>query len=163
MKWFSNPQTVEELKKQYKKLAFEHHPDRGGNEEHMKEINAEYDKLFEQLKNTHSSPDGKTYTTKAETDETPEEFRAVINRLISLEGVQVEICGSWLWVSGNTYPHRETLKHLKFRFSKSKTAWYFHDTNYRKRNNKSFTLDEIRDLFGSELVTSQPQLKLEVV
>jgi len=57
--WFSSPQTVEELKKQYKRLAFRHHPDRGGNAEHMKEINAEYDKFFERLKNIHSTSDGR--------------------------------------------------------------------------------------------------------
>lgn len=30
MKWFNNPETLEDLKKQYKKLAFQNHPDRGG-------------------------------------------------------------------------------------------------------------------------------------
>ena len=42
MKWFNNPTTAEELKKQYRKLAMQHHPDLGGNEDDMKEINAEY-------------------------------------------------------------------------------------------------------------------------
>lgn len=31
MKWLNNPQTLEELKKQYKRLAMMHHPDVGGN------------------------------------------------------------------------------------------------------------------------------------
>jgi curved DNA-binding protein CbpA len=44
--WFTNPQTLEELKKQYKKLVFANHPDRGGRVEDMQEINAEYEKLF---------------------------------------------------------------------------------------------------------------------
>lgn len=30
MKWFNNPETLEDLKKQYKKLAFQNHPDRDG-------------------------------------------------------------------------------------------------------------------------------------
>ena len=46
MSWFSNCQTLEELKKLYKQLVFKHHPDRGGNEELMKQINVEYDKIF---------------------------------------------------------------------------------------------------------------------
>lgn len=41
MKWFSNPQTLEQLKKQYKKLAIQHHPDVGGSVTNMQEINAE--------------------------------------------------------------------------------------------------------------------------
>ena len=45
MKWFSNPETLEDLKKQYHRLAMKHHPDVGGTEQAMKEINAEYEKL----------------------------------------------------------------------------------------------------------------------
>ena len=41
MKWFNNPRTLEELKKQYKKLAVAHHPDLGGNTADMQEINNE--------------------------------------------------------------------------------------------------------------------------
>ena len=40
MKWFNNPETLEDLKKQYKKLAFQNHPDRGGKTSDMQEINA---------------------------------------------------------------------------------------------------------------------------
>lgn len=43
MKWFNNPETLEDLKKQYKKLVFKHHPDKGGKTADMQEINAEYD------------------------------------------------------------------------------------------------------------------------
>lgn len=50
MKWFSNPQTLEELKQQYKKLALKHHPDLGGNTADMQGINNEYDILFAKLK-----------------------------------------------------------------------------------------------------------------
>ena len=38
--------TTEEVKKAYKKLALEHHPDRGGNEERFKEISEAYNKLL---------------------------------------------------------------------------------------------------------------------
>ena len=69
MKWFNNPQTLEELKKQYKQLALKHHPDIGGNLKDMQEINTEYDQLFEKLKNIHRSAEGRTYTSKEETTE----------------------------------------------------------------------------------------------
>ena len=102
MKWFNNPQTLEELKKQYKQLVFKHHPDKGGKTSDMQEINAEYDSLFARLKNVHKSADGKTYTAREETKETPEAFREILEKLSHLDGIEIEICGSWLWITGNT-------------------------------------------------------------
>ena len=81
MLWFDNPQTVEELKKQYKKLAFEHHPDRGGNAEHMKQINAEYGIVFERLKNIHSTSDGKTYTARLDQSSPSDEIGKTVTIL----------------------------------------------------------------------------------
>lgn len=163
MKWFNSPKTLEELKTQYKKLAMKHHPDMGGTESDMKEINAEYDSLFDELKNVRKSAAGETYTTKTETKETPNEFKNIINTLISLEGIKIEICGTWLWITGNTYAHRKALKELHFRFSKSKSAWYYHTEDYKKTSNKTFTLNQIRDLYGSETISKEPQLKLQIV
>lgn len=164
MKWFNNPKSLEELKKDYKRLAMKHHPDvSGGNDADMKEINAEYDMLFVTLKNVHQNASGETYTTKTETAETPDEFKDIIDALIRLNGIKIEICGSWLWITGNTYPHRKALKELHFRFSKSKTAWYYHTADYKKTNNKTFTMEQIRDLYGSETVAAEPQLKLQIV
>lgn len=163
LRWFSNPETLEELKKQYKKLAMKFHPDMGGNESDMKEINSEYDLLFERLKNVHQSAAGETYTSKTETTETPNEFKDIINSLINLESITIEICGSWLWITGNTYPYRKALKELHFRFSRSKTAWYYHTADYHKTSNRQFTLNQIRDLYGSETVLEKPQLKLQLV
>ena len=161
MKWFNNPETLEDLKKQYKKLVFKHHPDMGGKTSDMQEINAEYEKLFAKLKNVHKSASGETYTAKEETTETPEEFREILEKLIHLEGIDIEICGSWIWITGNTYNNREALKSLKFKYSKNKNAWYFHKEGYHKHSKKSFSLDEIRDLWGSEKVRTERQETLQ--
>lgn len=39
MKWFKNVTTLEELRKQYKKLLKSHHPDNGGTVSDMQERN----------------------------------------------------------------------------------------------------------------------------
>lgn len=162
MKWFNpTPRTLEELKKQYRVLAMKHHPDCGGNTADMQAINAEYDILFNELKDIHTAADGSTYT--ATTTETSEQFKNIINRLIVLEGINIEIIGSWLWVTGNTYQHKEVIKSLMFRWSNSKKAWYFHGNDYRKTSRKTFTLDEIRSLYGSQTVVNKPPLKLTIV
>lgn len=163
MKWFSNPQTLEELKKQYKQLAVKHHPDKGGSTTDMQEINAEYDRLFDRLKNVHKNAEGQTYTTTSETTETAEDFKDIVNRLIQFNGVHIEICGSWIWVTGCTIAYREQLKELKFRWSKSKVAWYYRREDYHKTTKRTYTLEEIRDLYGSETIKAEPQLKLAIV
>ena len=160
MKWFNNPQTLEDLKKQYKRLAMLHHPDRGGNTADMQEINNEYDELFQQLKNVHKAANGSTYKTRGEGSEKAEDFRQVIDVLIRLNGLKIEICGSWIWVTGDTLSHKTALKSLKFKWSRNKKAWYFHGTEYHKFSKKSFTLNEIRDMYGSEVVESAQPLRI---
>lgn len=47
MKWFKNVTTVEELRKEYRRLLKLYHPDNeNGSVEVTQEINAEYDRLF---------------------------------------------------------------------------------------------------------------------
>mgnify|MGYP002660761647 FL=1 len=114
--YIKNVSTLEELKKMYKKLALEMHPDCGGNEEEMKVLNNEYDELFKKLKNTHRNFEGETYTK--ETTETPEEFKEIIEKLFKLkmEQVEIEIIGSFIWLTGNTKPYKDELKAMSFRY-----------------------------------------------
>ena len=44
--YFTNINSFADLKSQYRSLAMANHPDRGGSEEAMKAINAEYDRLY---------------------------------------------------------------------------------------------------------------------
>jgi len=46
MKYFKNINTIEELKDEYRRLAFVNHPDIGGNVETMQEINAEFELAY---------------------------------------------------------------------------------------------------------------------
>ena len=148
MKYFTNCKTAEDVKKQYRENARKYHPDLGGDPEQFKEMHAEYEQIFNRLKNTHKNAEGKTY--EKATDETPEQFASIINALIRLKGIEVEICGSWIWVSGNTREHKDILKDLHFKWANRKQAWYFHFEPYRKRSRRELSLDEIRDMFGSQ-------------
>ena len=155
MSYFTNCKTAEELKKAYRTWAKKLHPDLGGNAEEFKQMQNEYEKLWERLKNVHQNAQGETYTK--ETDETPQEFIHIINVLITLVGVEVEICGKWIWVSGNTKAHKETLKQLKFKWAHKKQAWYYHAEPYKKKSHVDYTLDEIRDMFGSQKYDKQQE------
>ena len=157
MKWFESPQTLEELKKQYKKLAMKYHPDLGGNAEAMKEINNEYEKLFLNLKDVHKKANGEFYSS--ENSETAFEFMDIIEKLIHMDGIVIEICGSWIWITGETKPHKDSLKALAFRWSNSKKAWYYHKGEYHKKSSKKMSLDDIRDCYGSEKVNADSVVK----
>ena len=148
MKYFENCKTAEELKKAYRTWAKKLHPDLGGDTEEFKVMQNEFEKAWERLKNVHVNSEGKQYTK--ETTETAEEFIHIIEVLTRLNGVEVEICGNWIWVSGNTKEHRGILKQLNFKWAHKKQAWYYHSEPYRKRSRRELTLEEIREMFGSE-------------
>jgi curved DNA-binding protein CbpA len=143
------PQTLEELQSQYRKLAFVHHPDRGGNAETMKAVNNEYDELFPRLKNIHATKDGETYTARQETTETADQFKDLISELMRMDDIIIEVIGCFVWVTGNTRPNREQLKALKFQWHSKKLAWFLAPENYRKRSRKDYDLEEIRSMYGS--------------
>lgn len=58
MKYFKNVTSYEDLKNQYRGLLKANHPDNGGNEETMKEINIQYDALFAIWKNRQEEKTG---------------------------------------------------------------------------------------------------------
>lgn len=114
----SDIQTLEELKKEYHCLCLMLHLNVGGSDDEMKIFNAEYETLFECVKNIHVNKDGETY--EKETDEMPEEFQWLIAELLKLDDIVIEIIGCFVWVSGNTKHHKERLKELKFKWHSKK-------------------------------------------
>lgn len=161
MKYFKNIETLEDLKKEYKKQALKLHPDLNMGEDTTKnfqEMQNEYEKVFNIVKNIRRNEKGEKYTT--ETTETMEEFKDVIDKIIHFKNVNIEIIGSWIWLTGDTKTYKETIKELGFRWSKNKIAWYYHKEKFRKRSNKLFTLDDIREKFGSEKVQNTYQYEL---
>lgn len=150
MKWFKDVSSIEELRKRYKELLKKHHPDNGGNEENMKELNAEYDRLYARISHENKA-DGEstTYDNKAEN----EAFKTVINDIIHINA-DIEIIGSWLWVHGG-YEYRELLKSVGFKFAPKKKCWCWHYGTYKRHHGKEVSLDEIRMKYGSQTVHSK--------
>ena len=143
------PKTLEELKKQYRKLVFTHHPDKGGDAEKMKAVNNEYDKLFKILKDVHQTKDGETYTSKQTSAETADQFKDLINELMKMDDIEIEIIGCFVWVTGNTRAYKDKLKELKFQWHSKKTAWFLKPENYRCKSRKNYEFDEIREMYGT--------------
>lgn len=147
MKYFTNCSNLDNLKKEYRRLTMIHHPDHGGDTATMAAINNEYAERFQILKNQHNAAADEAH----QTTEAPEEFIAIINELLKYPGLIVELCGSWLWISGDTRPVKEQLKAAGCRWSSNKKMWYWHhaeDGAHWSRGKKS--MNQIRQKYGSQ-------------
>lgn len=117
----------------------------------MKEINNEHDRLFEELKAKHNAKADEFH----QTTETAEEFREIIEALLNLDGLVVELCGSWLWISGQTMKHKDALKAAGCRWSSNKKMWYWrHEEEGRRWHKGNRTIGEIRTKYGSQVFTA---------
>lgn len=147
MKYFAACTTLEELKKEYRRLAMIHHPDHGGDTATMQAINGEYSEAFARLKDQHNAAADEAH----QTTETPEEFITIISQLLRFPGLIVELCGSWLWITGDTYAVKDQLKAAGCRWSSSKKAWYWHHPEEGHRWHKgTATMSDIRTKYGSQ-------------
>ena len=164
MTYFKNVNTIEELRKQYKDLLKKFHPDNGGSEEITKAINAEYEQLFKVLKNRHESKaagtNDNTYSDMKYNFEEDEKLREVLQKIIHLSDITIEICGTWIWISGNTYQYRKDFKTLGFKFGGKKKMWYWHSESYIKKSRKTLSMDDIRNYYGSTEVETNKKLRI---
>jgi curved DNA-binding protein CbpA len=155
-------QNLNELKQLYRVFALQFHPDHGGNEQAMKQINIQFSWVFDLLKNRQNNEaarahDAGNWAGYSTTTETPEEFIDIISKLDQIQGIIVELCGRWLWISGSTLKNREALKACGCQWSPIKKMWYWrHEEDfYRKHNGNSMEIEEIRAHYGSQRFTRQ--------
>lgn len=140
--YFKGVASLDDLKIEYKKLCKLHHPDLGGDTATMQAINAEYDYL---LKTGCFDLGGSTV-------EIEEAIRKVVEATIVLQGLQVELCGRWVWFTGETFQWREQLKALGCFFASKKKAWYWRPEDEAKQGkHKTLELDQIRTKYGSQV------------
>lgn len=144
-KYFTDFDTINVIKKQYKTWAFKLHPDVGGSKEKMQELNNEYEKALKIA--------GKINNKNYRLDE---EYINIIDALIHLkmENVTIEICGWFIWIYGDTKPYKDQLgkKGLKLRWHGDKKAWYYKPSWYYNKSKNSWDMNKIRDVYGSQVV-----------
>lgn len=162
-KWFKGCTTAESVKKKYRDLCKEYHPDLHpgeANEAAMKEINAEYDRAWAKYKHVHSGnsttegnkSNARENGTQSRT-EVPDGFKDIINSIIGCDGIEIDLVGSWVWVTGNTFIHRETLKKAGFMWARKKQAWYWRPEEEKGRRHSHMNLDEIKEKYGAQSFT----------
>ena len=159
-RFFEGIKTRQELKKAYVKLLRIHHPDNGGDLETCKALNTEYEELAKVLPETASGAAATEQNKKADAD-LDKEIRDLLNKIITLEGINIEVVGTWIWIDGNTYPHKEILKQYGFQWSKARKKWHaspYGTGTYYKGKKKDF--DTLRNIYGSTAVETEKTAKI---
>ncbi|EAY8202954.1 hypothetical protein ATQ84_25090, partial [Salmonella enterica] len=101
--------TEKDIKAAYKKAALKYHPDRNPlGAELMKAVNAAFDFLMVNIDkiNSFQSTDEKAHYNYGD------DMESVLNVLTGLSGLVYEVIGNWIWISGETRDHKDTLKEI---------------------------------------------------
>jgi len=139
--------SFDDIKAAYRVACSKYHPDRNpAGLEMMKLVNGAYQALSDYVQ-------GSVKDEFVEAESLSDELNAALNAIIAL-GLTIEICGSWIWVSGDTKPHREILKAAGYRWAPKKLMWSFCGGE-RTSSRGKFSMDDIRNRHGSYSVKAQ--------
>ena len=152
--------TKEDLKKLFKKLALINHPDKGGDTIKMQNILDAYEVLKDQYSFVSNSKDQDHFEEDVHFwDIDDEDMKKAYLKICNIEGLSIEICGFWMWVTGQTYSHKKELKEAGLYYASKKQAWYWKPADYVSYSNGKTTLEEIRKAYGSKGISGQ-ELKM---
>lgn len=161
--YFATCTTIEDVKQLFRQLAIANHPDKGGCEETMKEINSQYEHVIKKMLLSGKNPQtGFSFTESEINDQInlSEKYQEVINAIAGLEGVVIELVGNWIWVTGATFQHKEALKAAGFMWASKKKAWYFRSEEYKCKRGHHLDLDQIKAKYGSVKLEGKTQHKI---
>lgn len=135
------------IKTMYRQACSKYHPDRNpAGLEMMKLVNAAAESLAGIINGEVLNWDW-SIEKEAETPQMGDELNAALNAVVGL-GLTIEICGSWIWVSGDTKPHKDILKSAGYRWAPKKLMWSFCG-GARTTSRGKFSMDDIRNRHGS--------------
>ena len=152
MTYFDNCETLQELKTTYRRLAMKHHPDRGGDTETMKRINAEYEKAFTRLQ----AADTAEAKSSRRMHEVAREYMDIIAKIINLDGLEIELVGAWLWIGGDTRKHKDALKAAGCYWAPKRALWYWRPAGYKSTHSKR-DISWIKAKYGAVKITADGQ------
>lgn len=145
----------DEIHKAFVRLIRKHHPDKGGSTEVCQLVNGLHDEWLARPQFA--------FTRNAQGKRTPFDWGSVshevfgqLMKVVQIDGLDVEICGTWIWVHGRTKESKEALKSAGFRWSGDKAAWYWHKGGAWRHYGRRFSMDEIRAIHGSRRVDGRP-------
>ena len=167
--YFEGCTSVPDVKTRYRNLAMDNHPDRGGDEEVMKAVNAAYQHKLENM-------DGSFYVG---TDDEEHEYRydSVVEKKVAekvqelfkfqlADYIEVRLIGTWVWVTGTRRDDKytkEILHKCKFMYHGKRTrdtgvgTWYWRATASRSRYNPDASLDSLQYVYGGGTLNQEKE------
>ncbi len=139
--------TQEDVKKAYREASKKYHPDCNPSGNEMMKLVNEANSVLEDARYPIivNSTDNYDYGS---------EINSALNAINNLKDLFIEVCGAWVWVSGETKVHKDILKSQGFMFSGNKKMWYFRPKSKKHffRGKSEYSIDEIRSKYGSQKV-----------
>ena len=155
MKYFKECRCIEDVKEEYRRLAKKLHPDNGGSDAEFQVMMKDYTAAYNRFKSVHRTRTNESTgsTEKAaendHSDFTAEQFADIINKVLFMDGVTIEIVGTWIWLSGNTFIYKDEIKSAGFFWSSKHKKWYYNGGTRKSKKHSKLTFDQVRSLHGS--------------
>jgi hypothetical protein len=143
------------VKESYRRAAKTYHPDiNPSGAKMMQLINAAYEILKDFEGNVEIELGSTSY---------PKALNEALNKIIDITNINIEICGAWVWVTGSTKPHSQTLgkQGAGFTYASKKKAWYFRPAGWKSKSRGKLSLSEIRSKYGSQSVRKTERESIE--
>ncbi len=142
MIYFSREMSKEEGKRLFKKWAVELHPDKptGSHDEFLK-LQQQYERFLR----------GNFLYTEKEAKAESCAVRDFINAnefIKCMDGVTVELTGTWVWICGDTFKYKDVIKANGFKWSKSKKKWYKAPEGTQMKRKRGTNFNKIQQKYG---------------
>ena len=159
--------TVELLKKEWRKVAMNTHPDKGGRAEYFKIAMAEYEYLLGRAVGADfhawdDAPDSYDSWLSFLANVSP-----IVREWVSEHGAKVvsmgaalEVTGTWVWISGTNPTMAPSLKTMGLKWASAKHLWFFQGEQWRGNR---MSMDNIRGAFGSQSFANKDSNSEEAV
>lgn len=150
--YFDGLENVGQVKRVYRSLARQHHPDHGGETATMQAINGEYHDILESFHGQVSIGTDKKEHTYYYNREAEQEIMDKIAELLALRlpNIEIELIGTWIWVGGDTRLVKEDLKAAGLRWHGKREKWYWRRYRGRRKYNKHVTMEGLRQAYGAQ-------------
>jgi hypothetical protein len=158
---FDGYTTEAEIKKLYRKLAFQRHPDHGGSTVEMQTLNAEYHAALAAC-NGQSDRDNSGRERRYWYDEKIEQ--AVMDKIAEilsarLPDIEVSLIGTWIWIAGNTKPVKEQLKAIGCKWHRERECWFWNAKPWHARSSNG-SLESLALKYGVTRFENEKQERL---